>query len=142
MTIKKRILALGLCLWGVGIVFPFAWAMGLNLGTDAWFNTWFAPWWMHVLMHAALYTVLALGLSLWLGKGRWAVVLLAVVGVGLLQEGVQVLAVGRLPGAGELIDLGNDLVGGVVGLLAAQALRGGAGRTGGTPSADHNYGES
>lgn len=81
---------------------------------------------MHVVMHFSLYAVLAvLGAHVLLMRGKnvlWAfgVVVLA----GVLQEGLQVVTQGGWPGWGaELFDLGVDLAGGILGLIAAYAGR-------------------
>ncbi len=107
--------------WIIGILFPMAWASQSFPGWKLWFNTIFAPDWMHILMHALLYAVLSAALVAFLRaqvRGP-SIVFLALglaLAVGLLQEGVQLMPSGRLPGPHELFDLAVDMAGAIIGL--------------------------
>lgn len=118
-----------MAVWIAGILFPMAWASQTIPGFQLWFNTVFAPDWTHILMHGLLYAVLTaallalrpMGVSCVLrarGRGPSTVflVLSLALAVGLLQEGVQLLPSGRLPGLHELLDLAVDMAGAIVGL--------------------------
>lgn len=118
----RRYLLLGL--WIVGIVFPMIWLTDLSPAFTRLFNILFEPAWVHVVMHTLLFGVLAYLLFLLAqesaapSRGRTAVLVIGVVLlVALLQEGFQLLYLGRAPGANEVFDLGVDLNGGLFGLL-------------------------
>ncbi len=100
-----------------------AWFSQQIPGYDQWFNRIFAPQWMHILMHAFLYGVLAAGIGLAWPKRSFRLALAAALLVGILQEFLQPLPAGQLPGSGALFDLAVDLCGAAVGLLALQTLR-------------------
>lgn len=127
---KRKILLL--VLWTIGILFPFGWLTGYSDTYRLVFDTVFAPQWVHIVMHTFLYLVLTYLLArLMLGARvsslgpRHAVLLLALVlVVALLQEGFQLLYLGRWPGADEFMDIGVDLTGGVVGILLLWVQKG------------------
>jgi hypothetical protein len=111
-------LALVLAAWLVGILFPLAWFSRVNPFLSAWFDRTFASGWTHVAMHAALYAVLVL-IVLALARRRgyrmptlFSAVDLAVgvtVPVACLQEGLQLLPLGRRFGWPEVYDILVDL---------------------------------
>lgn len=94
-----------------------AWFSQQVPGVRSLFNRMFSPEWMHILMHAFLYGVLSISAAV-IFRGhtqrRW-LALLVVFSVGVIQEGVQNLAAGRIPGLHELFDLSVDLAGGSLG---------------------------
>ena len=76
-------------------------------------------------MHTLLYAVLAyllgqvFGPRLRLHCGRWwvGIMLILVLGVALLQEGIQLWYTAQVPGGDEMFDIGVDLVGGGLGMM-------------------------
>ena len=124
MKMKRKGLMVFLALWVVGILFPMAWASGRSPVMNLWFERIFSPPWMHVVMHAGLYAVLAvMGAMLARQFGRPLYFGLAgVLVIGILQEVIQTTLAGRAVGGGELFDLGVDLSGGLLGLLAVSAV--------------------
>jgi hypothetical protein len=93
------------------------------------FDAIFGPLWMHILMHAGLFAVLALLLTHRLSNLRifagWKLPMLvtsAVLGLGLLQEGLQSLSGGVFLPSAAAFDLGVDFAGGLVGLGIAQGI--------------------
>lgn len=81
---------------------------------------------VHIAAHVCLYGALAL-----LARSRGLAALhaaLLALGVGVLQEGVQVVAAGRGPGGSELFDLVVD-AGAIIAMLAAARLLREAGRS-------------
>ncbi len=108
-----------LILWVVGILFPMAFLGRLSPGFRRAFDTIFGPAWVHVVMHAALYAVLAFWLVLGFNrlpakKAAW-MILVAILIVGILQEGFQALNTGVISISGSALDLGVDLAGGGLG---------------------------
>ncbi len=114
-----------LVFWVLGILFPMAWFTRFSATYNRIFQYVFTPTWTHVVMHTLLYAVLAYLLGqvldprLQLHCGRWRVgmVVILVLGVALLQEGVQLWYTAQAPGGDELFDIGVDLVGGGVGMV-------------------------
>lgn len=115
-------------IWILGILFPMAFLGRVWPAFGRLFDALFAPNWVHVLMHGLLYAVLAFLLVGWIspvtltnGLKLIGLVLL----VGLLHESLQLLSAGVWPGwEPELFDLGVDLAGALLGLLADRALAG------------------
>jgi VanZ family protein len=113
---RKRFL---LVLWLIGIIFPMAWLGRFSSRYHEVFNTIFSPEWMHWVMHAALYTGLVvlvmfnLGLPPGLKTLGW--VLLITLGVGIIQEGLQLLSAGQTLRLNAVVDLGVDGIGALIG---------------------------
>ncbi len=123
---------LALCLLLLGILFPAAWLRQFSTSYRRTFDSIFAPEWMHILLHMALFGILAILLVITLRiplNRRTAVgVLLAILVIGMLQEGLQLLTHASLltrPLAfgGPVFDLGVDLAGASLGLAALLLLR-------------------
>lgn len=115
-----------LFLWILGILFPMAWLTCFSPVYSWVFEHLFNPLWMHVLMHAFLLAVLSYLLAHRMGR-RMAMapkprlmfgVLIFVLMIALSQEGIQLLYKARLPGMDELLDVGIDLAGGSLGVMA------------------------
>ena len=117
-----------LIFWTVGILFPMAWLVRASPIAYRLFNTLFSPPWMHIVMHSLLFAVLAALLMQSL-HGRLAarravpVVLALVLGVALLQEGIQLFSEQRVLHGDNFFDIGVDMLGGGLGLLLALGLR-------------------
>ena len=116
-----------LIFWIVGILFPMAWLVRASPVSYRLFNILFEPAWVHVVMHSLLYAVLGALLiqSLYgrLAKGyAVGIVLALVLGVALVQEGIQLFSEQQGPHADNLFDIGVDMVGGAIGLLLALGL--------------------
>ena len=132
---RSRIILL---LWVLGILFPIAWLGRFSLTFNRLFNNIFAPTWMHVVMHAFLYAVLVIlfvGVfipsKIFTNHDRshpplWAritlILVVAVFGIGLLQETLQALNQGYIHIPGLIEDLGVDLMGGLAGILISYGL--------------------
>ena len=117
-----------LIFWTVGILFPMAWLVRASPVGFRLFNTLFSPEWMHIVMHSLLFAVLSALLMQSLygrlaAKGGVGVVLVLVLGVGLLQEGIQLFSEQRLLHGNNFFDIGVDMLGGVLGVLVALRLR-------------------
>lgn len=120
---KRKLVLIG---WIIGILFPFGWLTRYSAIYRQAFDTVFGPLWVHILMHGLLYAVLAYLLAGLLLRVRFteisryhlslSLVLILVIALG--QEGFQLLYLGRLPGGDEWLDVGVDLTGGSLGLLA------------------------
>ena len=117
-----------LIFWTVGILLPMAWLVRASPIAYRLFNTLFSPPWMHIVMHSLLFAVLAALLMQSL-HGRLAarravpVVLALVLGVALLQEGIQLFSEQRALHGDTLFDIGVDMLGGGLGLLLALGYR-------------------
>ncbi|MCD6553179.1 MAG: VanZ family protein [Anaerolineae bacterium] len=78
----------------------------------------------HVLMHTFLFGMLAYLLGVYfvgkrpIRRKQLSLLLAAVVGVAVLQEGFQFLVQARFPGWPEMFDLGVDTGGAILGVLA------------------------
>ena len=131
-TKSPKLLALVLAAWLAGILFPLAWFSRSDPVLKAWFDRTFATDLAHVAMHSALYAVLAvLVLALARRQGYrmptfFSAIDLAVgvtVVVGVLQEGLQLLPLGRRFGWPEIYDLGVDLAAAIVAAVLIQLWR-------------------
>jgi hypothetical protein len=109
-----------LLLWLVGILFPMAWLGRFSPTYRRAFDAIFAPAWMHWFTHALLFGVLAalfvIVLRINLDRKTTWIGFALVLGVGFFQETFQVLSGGSFSLAGSVIDLGVDLMGGLLGL--------------------------
>ena len=111
-------------LWVFGILFPMAFLGKLWPDFGRVFRFAFAAGWTHILMHGLLYAVLGFLLA----KGIPPSSVRSVSGllglsllVGILHEGLQILAAGAWPGwTAELLDLSVDLAGACLGLALAR----------------------
>ena len=117
-----------LIFWTLGILFPMGWFVRTSPVGYRLFNTLFSPAWTHIVMHSLLFAVLAALLMQSL-HGRLAarravpVVLALVLGVALLQEGIQLFSEQRVLHGDNFFDIGVDMLGGGLGLLLALGLR-------------------
>ena len=117
-----------LAFWTLGILFPMGWFVRASPVGYRLFNTLFSPAWTHIVMHSVLFAVLGALLMQSLygrlaSKSGVGVVLALVLGVGLLQEGIQLFSEQRLLNYGNFFDIGVDMLGGGVGLLLALGFR-------------------
>ena len=111
--------------WIIGILFPFGWLCGYSDTYRQMFDTVFGPLWVHIVMHILLYCVLAYLLAWFLLRAHpqrmhpyhFGFLFLAVLVVALIQESLQLLYQGRLPGADEWLDTAVDLAGGLLGIV-------------------------
>lgn len=117
-----------LAFWIFGILFPMGWFIRVSPLGYRLFNDLFSPQWMHIFMHSLLFAVLG-ALLMFSLYGRLAirkgvmVALAMVLGVAVLQEGIQLFSE-RLPIHGDnFFDIGVDMFGGVIGVLLALAVR-------------------
>lgn len=112
-----------LLLWLLGMLLPLAWLVQFWPAGQRVFDRVFGPLWMHILMHAALFAVLAFVAARILGERQpapsgWAIclgVLGLVLAAALLQEVIQLSYKARPIVADDLLDLGVDLAGGLLG---------------------------
>jgi VanZ family protein len=124
-------------LWLGGMLFPMAFLGRLWPAFGEIFTGIFAQDWSHILMHALLYAVLGfllLGQVRSLTRRNVLIVIVILLAVGMLHEGIQVLAAGTWPGwPEEAKDLLVDGIGGLagmgLGLLLRRVRQGRAGRT-------------
>ena len=117
-----------LIFWIVGILSPMALLVRASPITYRLFNTLFSPQWMHIFMHTLLFAVLAAllmqNLSVRLAARRAVPVVLALVlCFAILQESIQLFSEQRVLHGDTFFDIGVDMLGGVLGLLAALAFR-------------------
>ncbi len=122
-----------LAFWTFGILFPMGWFIRVSPLGYRLFNDLFSPQWMHIFMHGLLFGVLG-ALLMFSVYGRMGlrngviVVLALVLGVAVLQEGIQLFSE-RLPiHADNFFDIGVDMFGGVFGVLLALGVRKAVGR--------------
>ena len=114
--------------WTLGILFPMGWFVRTSPVGYRLFNTMFSPAWTHIFMHSLLFAVLgALLMQSMYGRlaarAGVAVVLALLLGVGLLQEGIQLFSEQRVLNYGNFFDIGVDMLGGGLGLLLALGFR-------------------
>ena len=113
-----------LLLWLLGILAPMAWLARFIPGYDQLFNFVFGPAWMHWVSHALLFAVLCFLLLTLLapeGRVRWSRVALAfavVLLAAFAQERIQLWYKARAWGGDEWFDLGVDVTGALIGLMA------------------------
>ncbi len=119
--------SIGLCLWILAVIFPLAWLGSFSAAFRQAFDTVFSPQWMHIIMHTIQFAVLGILIILaWKPQLKARTVLalvLAFLGVGVLEEGFQMLTQGMEPWrtgalAAATFDLGVDLAGGLLGIGA------------------------
>ncbi len=115
-----------LILWTVGILTPMAWLVRPSPMAFRLFNTLFSPAWMHIVMHILLFAVLGFLLMQRLPctlARRIGFTLALVLAAAILQEGFQLLSRQAVLHPDNLFDIGVDMLGGVLGALAALAVR-------------------
>jgi hypothetical protein len=116
---KGRGLLLALLILLIGILLPIAWLSQQWPPARRIFEMLIISEQVHIVMHLLLYTSLSFVLSclspLKPGWRKLTLILLLILGVGLLQERIQVWFQGRHLGIGELYDVAIDLSGGLIG---------------------------
>jgi len=121
---------IGLFLWLLGILFPLGWLRSYSGAYRRAFDALFGAEWLHILMHLALYAGLVI-LVLRVARRpadrkTFILVLVLTLGVGAIQEGLQIFSRGEwwlavLPAS--LFDLGIDLLGTTLGFAAMVITR-------------------
>ena len=115
-----------LVFWIIGILMPMAWLVRPSPVAYRIFNTLFSPAWMHILMHSLLFAVLgALLMQRLSGKPtrRVGLTLTLVLAAAILQESFQLLSRQSVLHPDNLFDIGVDMLGGLLGVLAVLAVR-------------------
>ena len=115
-----------LILWILGILMPMAWLLRPSPMAYRLFNTLFSPVWMHIVMHTLLFAVLGALLVQRLSgtlARRIGFTLALVLGAAILQEGFQLLSRQSVLHPDNLFDIGVDMLGGLLGAMAALAVR-------------------
>jgi len=120
MTKKRRILVL--LLWLAGITFPVAGFFGLFPGGREWFDAHTHPEALHITAHMVLFAglvwMLAYALDWRPEAGLLPLIYTIGLGLGVVQEGLQVWTAGYQWFTGEeYFDLGIDLLGVTLGVL-------------------------
>lgn len=115
--------------WLLLMLLPLGWVRQFSVAYRRAFDAVFAPEWMHILAHLALFAGLAVLLiivfRMKLNLRTAALIIVASVLVGLLQESFQMFAQGGRPLDGgdsspAAFDLGIDALGGLLGLAGLQ----------------------
>ena len=115
-----------LVFWIVGILMPMAWLVRPSPVAYRIFNTLFSPAWMHILMHTLLFAVLGTLLMQRLSgtpARRVGLTLTLVLAAAILQEGFQLLSRQSILHPDNLFDIGVDMLGGLLGVLAVLTVR-------------------
>ncbi len=115
-----------LVFWIVGILMPMAWLVRPSPVAYRIFNTLFSPAWMHILMHSLLFAVLGALLMQRLSgtpARRIGLTLTLVLAAAILQEGFQLLSRQSVLHPDNLFDIGVDMLGGLLGVLAVLTVR-------------------
>ena len=104
-----------------------AWLGRFSAGYRQIFNAIFAPEWMHYLMHALLYAgvafLLLFSFNIKITRQSVGLILTAVLLIGALQESLQLFSGVQILRWNSLLDLGVDLLGGVMGILLLKLVR-------------------
>ena len=115
-----------LILWILGILTPMAWLVRPSPVAYRLFNTLFSPVWMHIVMHILLFAVLG-ALLMQRQSGtlarRIGFTMALVLGAAILQEGFQLLSRQAVLHPDNLFDIGVDMLGGLLGVLAVLTVR-------------------
>jgi len=127
MEHNKQPTKLILGLWVIGALFPLGALRYLSPEVRLVFDAIFGYEWIHVLLHPLLFAGLSF-LLVWTTQSAWSpielrpgkifLVMMACLGIGVVQEGLQTLVQGLPTWHGFLVDLCLDLTGGVIGLGA------------------------
>ncbi|MDE0197742.1 MAG: hypothetical protein OXK78_06085 [Caldilineaceae bacterium] len=115
-----------LVFWIIGILMPMAWLVRPSPLAYRIFNTLFSPAWMHILMHGLLFAVLGALLMPRLSgtpARRVGLTLTLVLAAAILQEGFQLLSRQSVLHPDNLFDIGVDMLGGLLGVLAVLTVR-------------------
>ncbi len=115
-----------LVFWIVGILMPMAWLVRPSPVAYRIFNTLFSPAWMHILMHGLLFAVLGALLMQRLSgtpARRVGLTLTLVLAAAILQEGFQLLSRQSVLHPDNLFDIGVDMLGGLLGVLAVLVFK-------------------
>jgi len=108
--------------WAAGMLFPVAWVSQQWPQTQAIFNRVFTSEWVHVVAHVILYGVLssALYLIFPVARNDWRALLLLfsfLTVFAILQEGIQVFAIGAGFSNEEWFDLRIDLISSIASIV-------------------------
>lgn len=115
-----------LVFWTIGILMPVAWLLRASPVAYRIFNTLFSPAWMHILMHSLLFAVLGALLMQRLSgtpARRVGLTLTLVLAAAILQEGFQLLSRQSILHPDNLFDIGVDMLGGLLGVLAVLVFK-------------------
>jgi len=115
-----------LAFWIFGILFPMGWFIRVSPLGYRLFNDLFSPQWMHIFMHSLLFAVLGVLLMQRLSgtlARRVGLTLAFVLCAAILQEGFQLLSRQAVLHPDNLFDIGVDMLGGLLGVLAVLASR-------------------
>ena len=108
-----------LSLWIILTLFPLAWIGHFSSSFREVYNALFGAEWVHWVMHAGLYAGLAILIistfNKQASKKDLIIVLSAALGLGLAQEGLQLLTYVEILEWNSLLDLGVDLLGALIG---------------------------
>ena len=109
-----------LLLWLYGLLFPITGLRERYPAFRLWFDGLFEPEWLHIVSHLILFSGLVVlvvyAFRMPLNRRTVAAVLMVILGVGMVQEGLQLLFKQRPFGWTEVFDFGVDLLGGMLGL--------------------------
>jgi hypothetical protein len=112
----KRLL---LVFWLIGIIFPMAWLGRFSSRYHVLFNTLFSPEWIHWGMHAVIFAGLVVlvmfAFDLDPSRQTLGIILLVAIGVGIVQESLQLLSGVQVLKWNTLLDLGVDSAGALAG---------------------------
>jgi hypothetical protein len=120
--LRRRNLIWFMIAWLGIMLFPIGYVSQLNPKTHFWFEHYFKPEWVHVVAHLLIFAVLTGVVWNLLGRPNvlWMPVL--VLGVGWVQEIIQLYFKHKIFGWPEIFDLLVDLTGGTIGLLVTAWL--------------------
>ncbi|EKD88599.1 MAG: hypothetical protein ACD_34C00443G0002 [uncultured bacterium] len=118
---KKRTIMIILAILLLGILFPFAALTQIFSGYAVVFNFVFNSLVSHILMHMALFGSFSwIVMTFYSNRPMKQLILIClgcILGVGVIQESIQMLSVGVFNVGASLFDLGIDLAGGTIPLL-------------------------
>ena len=121
---KQRLLILAALFVGAAL-FPYGWLADQWPAFGAGFNAVFGSELGHLIGHSGIFFGAGLGL-LWVAptlRARLPLFLALILGLGVAQEGIQLVYKGFAPGRAELFDLCTDVAAGFLAWLLVRALR-------------------
>ena len=108
-----------LVLWLFGIIFPMAWLGRFSTRYHVFFNTLFSSEWIHWVMHGVIFAGLTLlvmyAFDLPPSRGTLGIILLVALGVGIVQESLQLFSGVQVLRWNTFLDLIVDSAGALVG---------------------------